>query len=289
MKKMIWKTKITEMLGCTYPIIQGAFAGFGKSDIAAPVSEAGGFGIITAHAFRDARKLREDIQKAKSMTEKPFGVNFTIIPPRLTEDFYDEMVEVAIDEGIGTVFTSAYKAKKIGDRIHAAGLKWVHKVVTMKHALAAERHGADAVIIVGLEGTGYKNPLQNTTMINMVMADRMLRVPFVAAGGIGDARGFLSALAMGAQALYIGTGFMATKECPIPDKIKQKLVEQSSFDPDLYPKIYHHQLKDSGVGSMTVGVINKIVTVEEFIDEIIKNAENIIKQWGFTGDIFSTY
>ena len=107
MKKMIWKTKITEMLGCTYPIIQGAFAGFGKSDIAAPVSEAGGFGIITAHAFRDARKLREDIQKAKSMTEKPFGVNFTIIPPRLTEDFYEEMVEVAIDEGIGTVFTSA--------------------------------------------------------------------------------------------------------------------------------------------------------------------------------------
>ena len=99
---------------------------------------------------------------------------------------------------------------------------------------------------------------------------------------------FLAALAMGAQAVYIGTGFMATKECMISDEAKRKLVEQSSFDPELSTKLYHHQLKESGIGSMTVGVINKIVTVQEFIDNIIKNAENIVHEWGLTGDVFST-
>ena len=275
------------MLGCTYPIIQGAFHGFGTAEFAAAVSDAGGFGIITAN-HRDTTRLREEIQKAKSMTDKPFGVHFTIFPGQMTADYYDDMVEVAIDEGIKAVFTSAYKAKKIGDRVHEAGLIWIHKVATMKHAISAEKDGADAVVIVGLEGTGYKNPLTNTTMINIVMANRLLKIPFRAAGGIGDARGFLGALAMGAQAVYIGTGFMATKECPIPDEQKLRLVKQSSFDPELYPKIYHHELKDSGVGSMTVGVINKIVTVKEFIDNIIKNAEKILRSWGFKGNVFST-
>jgi nitronate monooxygenase len=285
---MQWKTRITEMCGCTYPIIQGAFAGFGKSDLAGPVSQAGGFGIITAHALGNAQKLRQDIQNGKMLTDKPFGVNFTILPGIFPEDYYDKMVEVTIDEGISTIFTSAYKTKKIGDRVHEAGLNWIHKVATMKHALAAEKHGADAVVIVGLEGTGFKNPLQNTTMINMVMANRVLKIPFIAAGGIGDARGFLAALAMGAQGVYIGTGFMATKECPISEEVKQRLVEQSSFDPELYPKLYHHKLQESVCGSMTVGVIKKTITVQEFIGNLIENAENNVREWGFTGDIFST-
>jgi len=285
---MKWKTKITEMLGCTYPIIQGSFMGFGTSEFAAPVSEAGGFGTITAN-YNDTKRLRDEIQKAKSMTDEPFGVHFTVFPGQMTADYYDDMVEVALDEGIKNVFTSAFKAKKIGDRVHEAGLNWIHKVATMEHAMSVERHGADAVVIVGLEATGIKNPLTNTTMITMVMANRMLRIPFIAAGGIGDARGFLGALAMGAQAVYIGTGFMATKECPLPDKQKLKLVEQSSFDPDLYPEIYHHGLKDTAGGSMTVGVINKVVTVKEFIDNIIENAEKIVRSWGFKGNVFSTF
>jgi nitronate monooxygenase len=287
--RMEWKTRITEMCGCRYPIIQGAFAGFGKSTLAAPVSEAGGFGIITAHALGSAKKLRQDIQNGKMITDNPFGVNFTILPSLFPEEYYEKMVEVVIDEGIKTVFTSAYKAKKIGDRVHEAGLNWIHKVATMKHALAAEKHGADAVVIVGLEGTGFKNPLQNTTLINMVMANRLLKIPFIAAGGIGDARGFLAALALGAQGVYVGTGFMATKECPISEGVKHKLIEQSSFDPDLYLKLYHHQLKESVCGSMTVGVITMSHTVQEFISTLIDQAEKTVRDWGFTGKVFSTY
>ncbi len=285
---MRWKTKITEMHGCIYPIIQGAFMGFGKAEFAAQVSEAGGFGIITAN-YNDQKKLREEIQKAKSRTTKPFGVHFTIFPGQMTADYYDDMVEIVIDEGIKNVYTSAYKAKEIGDRLHEAGLNWIHKAATMKHAIAAERHGADAVVIVGLEATGIKNPLTNTTMITMVMANHMLKVPFIACGGIGNARGFLGALAMGAQAVYIGTGFMATKECPLPEEQKLKLVEQSSFDPKLYKEIFHHELKDTTGGSMTVGVIKKIVPVKEFINSIIEEAEEIVRSWGFDGDVFSTF
>jgi nitronate monooxygenase len=286
---MRWKTWVTEMCGCTYPIIQGAFTVFGKSKLAAPVSEAGGLGVITAHVFRTAQDLRQDIQNGKTMTDKPFGINFTILPKVFHEEYYEKLLEVAIDEGIETYFTSAYKAKKIGDRIHEAGFTWIHKVATMKHAIAAEKHGADAVVIVGLEGTGFKNPLQNTTMINMIMANRLLNIPFIAAGGIGDASGFLAALSMGAQGVYIGTGFMATKECPISEKVKQRLVNQTSFDPELYTKLYHHQLKESLCGSMTVGVIKKVLPVKEYISMIMRNAENQLKLWGFTSSVFSTF
>ena len=285
---MRWKTWVTEMCGCTYPIIQGAFTGFGKSELAAPVSEAGGLGVITAHVFRTAQDLRRDIQNGKTMTDKPFGINFTILPKVFPEEYYEKLLEVAIDEGIETYFTSAYKAKIIGERIHEAGFTWIHKVATMKHAIAAEKHGADAVVIVGLEGTGFKNPLQNTTMINMIMANRLLNIPFIAAGGIGDASGFLAALSMGAQGVYIGTGFMATKECPISEKVKQRLVNQTSFDPELYTKLYHHQLKESLCGSMTVGVIKKVLPVKEYISMIMRNAENQLKLWGFTSSVFST-
>jgi len=290
---MRWITKITQMLGCRYPIIQGAFSAFGTADLAAPVSDAGGFGIITAHNFTPD-ELREEIRKAKSMTDNPFGVNFTVMP-RTSADAvetptdYNEYIDIVIDEGIKTCFTSAYKAKEIGDRLKDNGINWIHKCATMKHALSAERDGADAVVIVGLEGTGYKNPLQNTTMINMVMANRLLKIPFIAAGGIGDARGFLGALSMGAQAVYMGTAFMATKECPIPENFKRDMiVNQDCFDPKMYERLYHHKLKDSGTPSMAVGVIDDILTVKEFIDKIMNDAERILRSWGFNSDCFDT-
>ncbi|MHA1299247.1 MAG: NAD(P)H-dependent flavin oxidoreductase [Candidatus Helarchaeota archaeon] len=284
---MKWKTKFTIMTGCEYPIIQGAYATFGTHKIAAPVSEAGGMGVITAIAFRKPEKLREDIKKCKKLTEKPFGVNFSILKQRgYNEDFFDEMVNIVIDEDIKTVFTSAYKAMKIGQTVKEHGINWFHKVATMKHALAAERQGADGVTIVGLEGTGYKNPIQNTTLINMTNAVRLLKIPVIAAGGIGDARGYLSALTMGAQAVCMGTAFMACKECPIPDKFKKnKLVEQSAFDPNLHPKVFHLELRDSMVPSMAVGVIDKIMTVKEFIDQLINESEAILKKMGVKGEI----
>lgn len=229
---MNWRTRVTDLLGSRYPIIQGAFGGFGVSALAAPVSAAGGFGIITASALRTPEGLREDIRKARSMTDQPFGVNISVgLCPRI-----DEMREVAIEERVPVVFTAAYRADDHGQRVKEAGLKWVHKVATVQHALAAERHGADAVVIVGLEGAGFKNISQVPTLVTITTAVGRLKIPVIAAGGIGDARSFLASLAMGAEGVYMGTAFIATKECPISDRYKQALVKSQPWEPEIHDR-----------------------------------------------------
>lgn len=327
---MNWKTRVTELLGSKYPIIQGAFGGFGTSALAAPVSKAGGFGIITASAFRTPEKLQEDIRKARSMTDKPFGVNLSVgLCPRI-----DEMREVAIEERVSVIFTSAFRADIHGQRIKEAGLKWVHKVAAVQHALAAERQGADAVVIVGLEGTAFKSIFQLPTLISITTAVRAMKVPVIAAGGIGDARGFLAALAMGAEGIYMGTRFLATKECPISERYKQALVEAQPWDTEYReraltpPKIEEYErimekrgdmpmeqwlqhleqvmfrqspsseidwekgldadvaLRIAG-GSLAVGVIDRVVSVKELIDTIIKDAEGILRQEGGLGRLLA--
>ena len=318
---MGWNTRITEMLGIKYPIIQGAYGGFGTSAIAAPVSAAGGLGIITAGALHTPEKLREDIKKARDMTDKPIGVNISVgMCPQ-----EEEMMGVCIKEGIPVVETAVFRADHIGKRLKEAGVKWIHKVATVQHALAAEQQGIDAVVIVGLEGTGFKSATQLTTLTTITWAVRQIKCPVIAAGGIGDAHGFLAALAMGADAVYMGTAFMATKECPISERHKQFLVEASPADPKvrdsalappdpkelekvmkLRGKIPHSEwlqklervlLKQSpdeipqeidtdevlriASGSLAVAVIDKIVSVRELIDSIISGAEEILARRTF--------
>jgi len=222
-----WKTKVTEMLGMEYPIIQGSFGGFGTSELATAVSQAGGLGMITAKALRTPAKLREDIHRLKSKTDKPFAVNLTLS----VSTNIDEMVDVIIDEEVPVVETSVYQAGVYGKRLQEAGIKWIHKVVTVKHALTAEEQGADAVVIIGLEGTGFMSPKQLPSLIGIPWAVRQVRIPIIVGGAIGDSQGFMAALAMGGEAVYMGTAFMATKECPIPDRYKQTLVEGNPSDP----------------------------------------------------------
>jgi nitronate monooxygenase len=250
---MNWKTRVTQILGSKYPIIQGAFGGFGDASLAAPVSEAGGFGIITASTFRDPEALREDIRKARSMTDKPFGVNISIgLCPRI-----DEMRDTAIEEKVPVIFTAAYRADDHGRRIQEAGLRWVHKVASVQHALAAERQGADAVVIVGIEGTAFKSVSQLPTLVSVTTAARQMKAPVIAAGGIGDARGFVAALAMGAEGIYMGTRFLATDECPVPERFKQKLIDAQPWDAEyrdralLPPKTeeYEKVMKEKGTVS----------------------------------------
>ncbi|MEA1958996.1 MAG: nitronate monooxygenase [Chloroflexota bacterium] len=230
---MNWSTKVTEILGCKYPIIEGAFGGFGTAALAAPVSDAGGFGMITASALKTPERLREDIRKAKSMTDKPFGVNLSVG----ASSSINEMLDVALDEDIPAIFTAVYRADDIGKRVHEAGRVWIHKVATVRHAFAAERHGADAIIIVGMEGTGFKSVEQLPTLIGITNAVKAIDKPIIAAGGIGDARGMLGALGMGAEAIYMGTRFMAVEECPISPRYKRKLVESQPWDPKVRDRI----------------------------------------------------
>ena len=290
---MKWKTRMTEMMGTDYPIIMGAFAVIGGANFAAPFSDAGGLGILTALNFTNPKAFQKEIDKMQIMTNKPYGVNFTITPPygsRLgnPEEYYLDYIKIAIDAGVKVITTSAYQAPKIGNIVKDSGCYWFHKCATMKHALAAERAGADAVTIVGLEGTGFKNPYQNTTLVNMTMARKLLKIPIIAAGGIGDARGFLSVLAMGADAVCFGTAIMSCTESPYSEKYKKKLITQDIYDDDYYKKIFHLELKDSPIGSMALGHCDEIISLKEFIQEkIIKSVENILQSWGFTGDLIN--
>lgn len=293
---MIWKTRITEMMSTKYPIIMGAFAGLGRAKFASAFSNTGGLGIITAINFKNAKRFEEEINTMIQLTDQPFGVNFTIAPPELqkknpkafTEEKYMEYLDIAVEKGVKIFTTSAYQAKRLGQKIHEKNCYWFHKCATLNHALSAEKDGADVVTLVGIEGTGFKNPLQNSTLVNITMAKKLLKVPIIAAGGIGDSRGFLATLAMGAEAVCFGTAIMATTECPASKKFKERMINQNIFDEDYYKQIYHHQLKDKSIWSMAVGHVNQIISMNEFIQSIIVGAEEILEKWGFQNDEFST-
>jgi NAD(P)H-dependent flavin oxidoreductase YrpB (nitropropane dioxygenase family) len=307
---MDWDNRVTRILGSKYPIMLGAMQGFGKSTIAAPVSQAGGFGIITAHCFRGPEQLREDIRRARSMTDNPFGVNFSIgfVPDM------DRMLDAALDEGIKVIETSVFRAGQYASRIKEAGARWIHKVACVDHALAAERHGADAVIIVGLEGLGFKHTSQLPTMIGVAWAVRQMKVPVIAAGGIGDARTFAGALAMGAEGICMGTAFLATAESPYSAARKQSLVDARPTDPvfrsqaldppdmkalddvmkdreaipfDRWLKKLEKVMlgqsadgpmkaKEMAGGSLAVGFIDRIVPVKDLIDGMVAGVEEIL-------------
>jgi len=281
---MRFENNLTRMLGVKYPIIQGAFGwkGTGSSKIAVPVSEAGGLGILTTISYKDPDEFQEDVRHAKAMTDKPFAVNFTLMKDtKYNNDYHEDFIKITLDEGIKTIFTSAYDGSHIGKIFKDAGCNWIHKCATIRHAVSIAEKGVDAVVIVGLEGTGYKNPDQNSTMINMTAARRLLKIPLIAAGGIGDARGFVAALAMGASGIYMGTSFMATEEFQVPDTLKNKIVNQEILDTEYSKKIY--SLDHGGAHSLASVVVNSIPTVKEYIEQIIKESEEIIsefKQWG---------
>ena len=293
---MIWKTRITQIMGIKYPVIMGAFGGWGKSKFASPFSNAGGLGIIAALNFPNLEEFKHDLQNMKDLTDKPFGVNLSLPHHPLnntnadkkTKNRYLKYLELALDDNVKIFTTSGFKAKFLGDRIHQAGGYWFHKCVLVKHAISAEKDGADGVTLVGLEGTGFKNPLSNTTLVNITMAKKLLTIPIIAAGGIGDARGFLSALAMGADAVCFGTALMITKECPVALNIKKKWLKMDIFSEEFYDRIFHYNVKNFMSPSMALGHRKEILPVKAFIEEIINGAETIIKSWGFKKEEFST-
>ncbi|MFX1264642.1 MAG: NAD(P)H-dependent flavin oxidoreductase [Promethearchaeota archaeon] len=229
---MEWRTRVTELLGCKYPILQGAMGGLGNWQFAAAVAEAGAHGTITASVSGTPEKLREDIRRCRDATDKSFGVNLSFgICPQI-----EEMLEVCIEEGI-PVETSVYRPDSLASRIKESGIRWIHKAARVKDALYAEGLGVDAVIVVGMEAAGIKSPEQLPTMISAVWGKRQIRVPFIAAGGIGDARGFLGALGMGVDGIMMGTAFMATKECPMSDATKEAIIQASLDQPQLRHRV----------------------------------------------------
>jgi len=307
---MKWQTRITDLFGIKYPIIEGAMAGIGTVDLAVAISEAGGMGMITAWMLRTPEKLRSEIVRFRSMSSKPFAVNLSpTMDPKLLD-----MLSVAIEERVPVIETAGSRAAQYGQRIKDAGLIWMHKVQTTRHALAAERDGADAICIMGLEGAGLKNPSVLPTMVSMAMAAKQVKAPLIAAGGIGDGRTFLGALALGAEAVLLGTVFCAVKESPLAEKRKEALVMADPYAPEWRNPILATPMpedlqrvqeavgtreimraagkaedfgipKSAGTGaiSLSIGFIHKILTANELIDGIIREAEDILLSEGIGG------
>jgi len=226
----MFETRITELLGIKYPIIQGGMVWLSRAELAAAVSNAGGLGIITSADFTTKDGLRKELRKAKSLTDKPFGVNINLAPsthPVNTEEY----IEVIIDEGIRVVETSGRSPEPYMKQLKQGNLIVVHKAPgAVRYAEAVEAIGCDAVSIIGYECGGHPGPDDTGSLVLVRATVEAVKIPVVAGGGFADAQGFVAALALGADGILMGTRFMATKECPAHPNFKEWLVRAKETD-----------------------------------------------------------
>jgi NAD(P)H-dependent flavin oxidoreductase YrpB (nitropropane dioxygenase family) len=223
------RTKITELFGIEHPIIQGGMHFVAYAEMAAAVSEAGGLGIITALTQRTPELLRAEIAKARTMTSKPIGVNLAFLPATTPPD-YAGYIRAIIDGGVKIVETAGNNPVKWLPLLKENGIKVIHKCTAVRHALKAEAIGCDAVSVDGFECGGHPGEDDIPNMILLPRCADELKIPFVASGGMADARSLVAVLALGAQGMNMGTRFMATKEAPIHDNVKNAIVAASELD-----------------------------------------------------------
>ena len=223
------KTRITEMFGIEHPIIQGGMHFVGFAELAAAVSNAGGLGIITGLTQRTPADLAKEIAKCRDMTDKPFGVNLTFLPVLAAPD-YPGYVKAIIDGGVKAVETAGNNPAKWLPALKEAGVKVIHKCTSVRHSLKAESIGCDAVSVDGFECGGHPGEDDVPNMILLPRAADELKIPFVASGGMADARSLVASLAMGAEGMNMGTRFIATKEAPVHENVKQAIVAASELD-----------------------------------------------------------
>jgi nitronate monooxygenase len=230
--KLTMKTRVTELLGIRYPIVQGGMQWVGLAEMAAGVSNAGGLGMLTGLTQPTPEALGREIDRCRGMTDAPFGVNMTIFPT-IKPPPYDEYLDVIISKGVGVVETAGNKAIDYMPKLKAAGVKIIHKCVAVRHALSAERLGVDAISIDGFECAGHPGEEDVPGLVLIPAAARALKVPVIASGGIGDGRGLAAALVLGADGVNMGTRFCATREAPLHDNIKQALLKATERDTNL--------------------------------------------------------
>lgn len=226
------KTAVTEMLGIEHPIVQGGMMHVGRAELAAAVSNAGGLGILTALTQPTPEDLVKEIARCREMTDKPFGVNITLLPT-IKPVPYDEYAHAAIDGGVKIIETAGRSPEPFMGAFKAAGIKVIHKCTSVRHALKAEKIGCDMVSIDGFECAGHPGEDDIPGLLLIPCAANVLKIPMLASGGFGDGRGLAAALALGADGINMGTRFLATKEAPVHDNIKKQMVDASELDTTL--------------------------------------------------------
>jgi nitronate monooxygenase len=223
------KTRITELFGIQHPIIQGGMHYVGFAELAAAVSNAGGLGIITGLTLKTPQDLDSEIKRCKDMTDKPFGVNLTFLPTVTSPD-YPGYIKAIIENGIKIVETAGRNPEPYLPYLKDAGVKVIHKCTSVRHAVKAEKIGCDAVSVDGFECGGHPGEDDIPNMVLLPRAAEELTIPFVASGGMADARSLVAALALGADGINMGTRFIATKEAPVHENVKQAIVHASETD-----------------------------------------------------------
>ena len=223
------KTRITELLGIEHPIIQGGMHYVGFAKLAAAVSNAGGLGIITALTLGTPELLAKEIALCRELTSKPFGVNLTFLPA-FSEPPYPEYIRAIIEGGVKVVETAGRNPEPYMPYLKKAGIKVIHKCTSVRHSLKAEAIGCDAVSVDGFECGGHPGEDDVTNFILLPRAAEELKIPFVASGGMADGRSLVAALALGAEGINMGTRFIATKEAPVHDNVKNAIVAASELD-----------------------------------------------------------
>jgi len=223
------KTKITELFGINYPIIQGGMHYVGFAELASAVSNAGGLGVITGLTQRTPDDLAAEIERCKGMTDKPFGVNLTILPMVNSPD-YPGYVKAIIEGGVKIVETAGRSPEPFMDALKSHGVKVIHKCTSVRHAVKAQKVGCDAVSADGFECGGHpgEDDIPNFILLPRVLEE--IDIPFVASGGIGTGSQLVASLALGAEGINMGTRFLATKEAPVHDNVKQSIIEASELD-----------------------------------------------------------
>lgn len=228
----MFKTRITEMFGIDYPIIQGGLMWVARAELVSAVSNAGGIGFLTALTQPTPGELEHEIRRTREMTDKPFGVNLTFLPAFSQPD-YPGYIEVCIEQGIEFMETAGRNPEPYMEQMKSADMKVIHKCTSIRHALKAQKIGCDAVSIDGFECAGHPGEDDVTTLILVPLCADALDIPVIASGGLGDARGLVASLALGADAMNMGTRFCATQEAPLHDNVKQALVGASERDTSL--------------------------------------------------------
>ncbi len=226
------QTRVNEMLGIEHPIIQGGMQWVGTADLASAVSNAGGLGILTSLTQPSPEDLGKEIDRMREMTDKPFGVNLTILPT-ITPPPYEEYLRVAIEKGVKIVETAGANPAKLVPMLKDAGVTVIHKCTSVRHALSAQEKGVDMVSVDGFECAGHPGEDDIPGLVLLPAAADKLDIPIIASGGFADGRGMAAALALGAEGINMGTRFLCTEEAPVHRNVKEAIVSRSELDTEL--------------------------------------------------------
>jgi NAD(P)H-dependent flavin oxidoreductase YrpB (nitropropane dioxygenase family) len=268
---MALKTRITEMLGIEHPIVQGGMMHVGIAELASAVSNAGGLGLLTALSQPSPDALRDEIDRCRSMTDKPFGVNLTVLPSINAPD-YKAYAQAIIESGIKIVETAGTPAvREIWAMLKPHGITILHKCTAVRHALSAEANGCDIISIDGFECAGHPGEDDIPGLILIPAAADKVKIPMLASGGFGDGRGLAAALALGADGINMGTRFLATKECTIHDNVKNKLVENDERGTNL---IFRKFKNTARVGKSEVS--DEVVAISARPDAVFGDIQHLV-------------